>query len=130
MGDRTLLMRKAQTAVLRALLRKRWLKVVEESGFATTDGSLGVASTGTLTEARLRQMLRGMPEGSWELVCHPGYNDAELAEVRTRLKASREVEMRALESMTERELREEFGIELAAFGERLDGARVGEHKPQ
>ncbi len=68
--------------------------MVREAGFATTDGSLGVASTGTLNEATLRTMLRHMPDGTWELVCHPGYNDSELAEVRTRLRESREVEMR------------------------------------
>jgi hopanoid biosynthesis associated protein HpnK len=111
----TLLLRKTETTVLRAGLHRRWRKTVREAGFATTDGSLGVASTGTLDEASLRAMLRHLPDGLWELVCHPGYNDSELAEMRTKLRESREVEMRALLCITERELRDEYGAELVGF---------------
>jgi hopanoid biosynthesis associated protein HpnK len=114
--NRTLLLRKIETTVLRAWLHRRWRKTVRKAGFATTDGSLGVASTGTLDEASLRAMLRHLPDGFWELVCHPGYNDSELAEVRTKLRESREVEMRALLCITERELHDEYGAELVSFG--------------
>ena len=37
-----------------------------------------------------------MPEGLWELVCHPGYNDADLDLIKTRLRAHREMEYTAL----------------------------------
>jgi predicted glycoside hydrolase/deacetylase ChbG (UPF0249 family) len=114
-GNRTLFVRKAETTLLRATLRGRWLRAVHKAGFATTDGSLGVAATGTLDAARLRSMLRQMPPGTWELVCHPGYNDRELAKVRTKLRESREVEMAALQSITLDELREEFSAELTSF---------------
>ena len=113
--NRTLLLRKAETMVLRALLRGRWLKAVRAAKFQTTDGSLGVASTGTLDIARLRAMLRQLPQGTWELVCHPGYNDRELAAVRTKLRESREVEMAALLAITRDELCDEFGVELMPF---------------
>jgi len=113
--DATLLTRKAETWLLRAWLHRRWRNAVRDAGFVTTGGCLGVASTGTLTEARLRAMLRRMPEGTWELVCHPGYNDGELAAVRTRLRESREVELRALLAITSAELRQEFGAELVTF---------------
>jgi hopanoid biosynthesis associated protein HpnK len=116
LGSRHLLLRKWQTTVLRALFLTRWRNLVDEAGFATTDGCIGVTATGSLDEARLREMLGRMPEGTWELVCHPGYNDAELATQRTRLRASREVEMQALEAINARELGEKYGIELAAFG--------------
>jgi predicted glycoside hydrolase/deacetylase ChbG (UPF0249 family) len=111
----TLLLRKAETTLLRAALRGRWLRDVRVAGLATTDGSLGVAATGTLDAARLRAMLRNMPPGTWELVCHPGYNDRELAKVRTKLRESREVEMAALQSITREELRNEYGAELTGF---------------
>jgi hopanoid biosynthesis associated protein HpnK len=114
-GNLTLLTRKLETTLLRAALRLRWLRAVRQAGFATTDGSLGVASTGSLDEPTLRAMLRQLPVGTWELVCHPGYNDSELAGVRTRLRESRQVEMRALMGITGRELREEYGAELVAF---------------
>jgi hypothetical protein len=40
-----------------------------------------------------------MPPGTWELVTHPGYNDADLAEVTTRLRGSRETELEALKGL-------------------------------
>ncbi len=55
-----------------------------------------------------------MPQGTWELVCHPGYNDGDLAAVRTKLRESREVEMSALLAITPSELSDEYGAELAA----------------
>lgn len=112
---RTLLVRKAETALLRTLLRGSWVRAVRAAGFTTTDGCLGVAATGALDEARLREMLKRMPQGSWELVCHPGYNDDELAAVRTRLRESREVEMKALLAITAGELRDDYDAELVAF---------------
>jgi len=56
-----------------------------------------------------------MPRGTWELVCHPGYNDPDLARVRTKLRESREVEMAALQSISAQELRRDFGVELMPF---------------
>ena len=41
-----------------------------------------------------------MPDGTWELVTHPGYNDPQLAHAGTRLVASRELELKALKSTT------------------------------
>jgi chitin disaccharide deacetylase len=114
-GNRTLLIRKAETTLLRAFLHRRWLHAVQAAGFATTDGSLGVATTGTLNAATLRSMLKQMPQGTWELVCHPGYNDPDLAALRTKLRASREVEMTALLGLTVRQLSDEYGAELVPF---------------
>jgi hopanoid biosynthesis associated protein HpnK len=114
-GSRTVLIRKVETMALRGLLRARWTRAVRDAEFTTTDGCLGVVTTGVLDEARLRAMLRRMPPGTWELVCHPGYNDCDLAAVRTKLRASREVEMRALLGITQDELREEYGVELQSF---------------
>jgi predicted glycoside hydrolase/deacetylase ChbG (UPF0249 family) len=84
----------------------RWLepvsrRIMAEYGFATTDGTIAVAGTGALDTAALRSLLRNLPEGTWELVTHPGYNDDELARVRTRLRASRDVERAALLTLKE-----------------------------
>ncbi len=113
--NKTLLIRKVETTLLRAFLYRRWLAAVQAAGFATTDGSIGVVTTGTLDEASLRSMLRRMPHGTWELVCHPGYNDVELAAVRTKLRESREIEMNGLLAMTDRELLEQYGVDLVPF---------------
>ena len=62
----------------------------------TTNGAIGVSATGDLTSASLGVLLAHLPPGTWELVCHPGENDAELDRVRTRLRSHREVERDAL----------------------------------
>ena len=71
-------------------------RIIDDEGFVTTDGTIAIAGTGILDAATLRTLLGQMPAGRWELVTHPGYNDADLARVRTRLRASREVERAAL----------------------------------
>ncbi len=138
LGSRMLLLRKSGLTALRACLHRRWHDAVREAGLATTSGSLGMISTGSMTTEGLRAMLRRLPEGTWELVCHPGYNDRELDGVRTRLRASREIEINALVALTRDELREEYGTELVSFsaitpraGERAgtDGQSIrGEHR--
>ena len=84
-----------QVRLLRSRLRT-FLRLVREAGLATTDGAVGVLATGTLESQALRQLLEAMPEGTWELVCHPGYIDASLDAVRTRLRESRVIEHAAL----------------------------------
>jgi len=84
----------------------RWLepvcrRIIAEEGFVTTDGTVAVAGTGTLDPAMVRSLLQQMPGGTWELVTHPGYNDADLGRIRTRLRASRDVERMALAMIKE-----------------------------
>ena len=84
----------------------RWLepasrRIIEQEGFVTTSGTIAVAGTGVLDEATLRSLLRNLPPGTWELVTHPGYNDADLARVRTRLRSSRDTERSALSALKE-----------------------------
>lgn len=93
-------LRKLQVRTL-AQFRGNFLRRVREHNFATTDGSLGVLATGTLDEAELKSILRRLPEGTWELVCHPAYLDEELRATRTRLLGSREIELSALRKLPE-----------------------------
>lgn len=95
----------------------RWLKpvcgkIIAEEGFATTDGTIAMVGTGVLDAAMVRRLLKNLPEGTWELVTHPGYNDADLAQVRTRLRASREIEREALQA-----IREFPEVELISFAD-------------
>jgi len=87
--------RRTQVRLLRAL-EPAFRRIVAEEGFATTDGAIGVLATGTLDSATLTSLLHAMPDGTWELVTHPGYNDADLANAGTRLLASRELELKTL----------------------------------
>lgn len=91
-------------------------RVLKEEGFVSTDGTIAVAATGVVNADTVRALLKKLPEGTWELVTHPGYNDADLDKVRTRLRASREIERKALGVIREFE-----GIELVSFA----GLRAG-----
>ncbi|MGH9595993.1 MAG: ChbG/HpnK family deacetylase, partial [Edaphobacter sp.] len=63
----------------------------------TTDGTIGISATGYLNAETLRQILHAMPtEGTFELCCHPGYNDSDLDQVTTRLRTHRDIERNAL----------------------------------
>jgi len=85
----------------------------------TTSGTIGIAVTGTLTAASLRAMFAAMPPGTWELVCHPGYNDADLDRVRTRLRSSRETERIALLTEIPQLIKNHSRIELIHYGKIL-----------
>ena len=91
-------LRRAQVRLLRQL-EPTFRRIVAEEGFTTTDGALGVLATGTLDSTTVSSLLRNLPEGTWELVAHPGYNDSDLAQAHTRLLASRETEREALSAL-------------------------------
>ena len=93
--------------------------LVQEMGLTTPDGSLGVMETGFLDPELFTAMLKAiaeeLPEGTWEMVCHPGYNDADLAGVRTRLRTSRAQELSVLTSPEARQQVQAGGIELISY---------------
>jgi predicted glycoside hydrolase/deacetylase ChbG (UPF0249 family) len=92
------LTRRMQVTLLRSQ-RREFLQAVQRAGLATPDGSIGILATGSLNTARLYRLLKEIPPGTWELVCHPGYPDAALGKVRTRLRRSRELERIALDQI-------------------------------
>jgi hopanoid biosynthesis associated protein HpnK len=87
--------RSAEVIALRRL-GPFFLRLIAQHGFTTTDGTVAVTGTGTLDAAAVQSLLRNLPAGTFELVTHPGYNDADLNKVRTRLRASRDIERNAL----------------------------------
>ena len=88
-----------------------------QHGLRTPDGSVGVLDTGTLDLESFLIIVDALPEGTWEFVCHPGYNDAELDQVRTRLRQSRETELALLTSPDARAALDRRGIELISYRE-------------
>lgn len=113
---RKLLKRYLQVRLLR-VMRPKWMEHVRRAGLKTPDGSFGVITTGDVDMTLLRALLENMPEGTWELVCHPGYNDADLDKVRTRLRSSRETELELLTSAETKNVIESLGIELISYNE-------------
>ena len=103
--------RRIQVNLLHSL-HTRFRRTVQQEGFTTTNGSLGVLATGSLTAETVASLLTNMPDGTWELVTHPGYNDQDLAQVTTRLKQSRDIERKALTAVTLEE-----NLELVSFAQ-------------
>lgn len=106
--------RTAEVRILRGFARK-FRESVDRLGFSTPDGTLGIEVTGVLDERLFRAIAETIPEGTWEFVCHPGYNDADLQSANTRLRESRELELQALTLPSARTLLAENDIELISY---------------
>ena len=106
--------RYAEVRVLRRFTAK-FREAVDREGFATPDGTLGIEVTGALDEKLFEALAASMPDGTWEFVCHPGYNDRDLNTAWTRLKASREIELRVLTLPQARQLLANQRIELISY---------------
>jgi chitin disaccharide deacetylase len=104
----------AEVRILRAFAGG-FRESARREGFATPDGTLGIVVTGALDESLFRAIAESVPEGTWEFVCHPGYNDADLRSARTRLRQSRETELRILTMPQARSLLSQPGIELISY---------------
>jgi predicted glycoside hydrolase/deacetylase ChbG (UPF0249 family) len=81
----------------------------------TTDHFTGFQITGTLRRSNLIQTLERLPDGLTEFMCHPGKCGPELHAAATRLKESRELELKALTSAEVREVIERRGIRLVNY---------------
>ena len=106
--------RRLQVQLMRSQ-RSTFCRLTREHAMCTADGSIGLLATGVLDDAVLRSLLRAMPEGTWELVCHPGYIDSALEQARTRLRAERETERSALLDVIPEALRNDEELKLIDF---------------
>ena len=62
-----------------SLVAGRAAASLREAGLRTPDACLGLAETGGLDAARLERLLAGLPDGTSELICHPGLDGADIA---------------------------------------------------
>jgi predicted glycoside hydrolase/deacetylase ChbG (UPF0249 family) len=93
----------------------------KRAGILAPDGLVGMIETGALENegysTLLRHTIANLPDGTWEWVCHPGYNDSDLRAAGTRLLDSREEERRLLTSMEMRQFLEEQKINVISYRE-------------
>jgi predicted glycoside hydrolase/deacetylase ChbG (UPF0249 family) len=87
----------------------------KREGLVTTDYFCGIAQTGVLQREGLEQLLENLPEGTTELMCHPGFADDELRSTPTRLQESRQVELAILTDVGIRKVVATRGIRLINF---------------
>lgn len=104
---------------LRMLRRYRdsFRDAMEDVGVVTPDGCVGIAATGGLTAEHFERLIENLPEGTWEFVSHPGYRDADLDRIKTRLRHAREKELAILTSPEVKELLQREKIELISYRE-------------
>jgi predicted glycoside hydrolase/deacetylase ChbG (UPF0249 family) len=113
-----------RTVVMRQGVQARGLKMLardareqaERAGIAAADYFCGIAQTGELTREGVARLLEILPDGTTELMCHPGYVDADLAKSGTRLQASRQTEVDILTNTKIRNLVASQGIRLIDYG--------------
>jgi chitin disaccharide deacetylase len=98
------------------LLARDARKQAARMGIATADYFCGIAQTGELTLEGVEQLLKSLPEGTTELICHPGYADEALQKTATRLQASRQKELEILTDTRIRKLVASQGIRLIDYG--------------
>ena len=106
---------KRLTSNAMALFGRRFHRVLEKHGCRTTDHFAGFQITGRFRTAELVQLLGVLPEGSTELMCHPGRCGEALRQARTRLKESREHELEALVAPETRDALRKHGVELVNY---------------
>lgn len=112
------LLRRSQMALLGSLQpRFQHLPQLHHTHVLTTDGTLGISTTGHLNDATLNQILDALPpEGTFELCCHPGYHDADLNAVTTRLRSSRDTERETLATIIPKRFAQPNAPQLINYG--------------
>jgi chitin disaccharide deacetylase len=115
----------ANTAtVLKQGVQARGLKLLardareqaERAGISTADYFCGIAQTGEMTKDGVACLLRNLPDGTTELMSHPGYVDQALQNSPTRLQASRQTELEILTDVEIRNIVASQGIRLIDYG--------------
>jgi hopanoid biosynthesis associated protein HpnK len=98
-------------AVLSSSVRQK----LHQAGLKCPDRFYGLTQTGFLDVTTVKRILHHLPQGTSELMCHPGYVDADLASTPTRLLGQRQEELRALTTPAIKRLITEQGIQLINY---------------
>ena len=96
-------------------LRLRFHSVLTKRGCRVTDYFAGFQMTGRFRAAELVSLIRSLPDGITEFMCHPGRCTDELRSMRSRLKDSRQEELNALVAPEVRAALAESGIKLTRY---------------
>jgi hopanoid biosynthesis associated protein HpnK len=98
------------------LLARDAREQAERAGISMSDYFCGIAQTGEMTKEGVARLLRSLPEGTTELMTHPGYADQDLQNSATRLQGSRQTELSILTDVEIRNLVASQGIRLIDYG--------------
>lgn len=90
---------------------------LRQTNVKTTEAFFGVTQTGFWNKRWLIDLIERLPDGASELMCHPGYDDSELGGVKTRLRQSRESELRLLTDPDVAAKLKEMNVKLISFSD-------------
>jgi chitin disaccharide deacetylase len=119
-GIRAIPFKRRPTALGMQLLRGHFARVLSANGYAATDYFAGFQITGTYRTDDLVNLLRHLPEGSTELMTHPGFLGDDLKQARTRLKETRLRELEALTAPAVLRTIKEEGIRVSGYRQLLE----------
>jgi hopanoid biosynthesis associated protein HpnK len=108
-------LRRSAIALGVSSLARPFRKQLRVAGLVSPNAFYGLTQTGFLDVKMLSALLHSVPDGTTELMCHPGYPSAELETVGGELTRSRPTEVLALTSRETRETTERLGIRLTNF---------------
>lgn len=100
---------------LMRLMNGRFYHTLTRHHCRSTDWFAGFRLTGRYRSGDLAELIRALPDGVTEFMCHPGRCGDELRSARTRLKESREEELRALTAPEVRMALAEAGVKLVSY---------------
>jgi hopanoid biosynthesis associated protein HpnK len=114
---RRTILRQFLNSLALAAVSRGWRRQFRRAGVASAEHFFGLTPTGFLDEEVLREILCHLPEGTSELMCHPGLVDKALRQAPTRLLEQREMEYQALSQPGIKLLVKDLGIELINYGD-------------
>lgn len=98
-------------------LAEHFQRLAAEAGLVTPDGTVIMLNARGPSEKLFDALVGCLPEGTWELACHPGYYDGHLQRARTSRRKPRAKELEVLMSEGARASLERHGIELISYRE-------------
>jgi hopanoid biosynthesis associated protein HpnK len=97
--------------------RSKFIALIQKNNLATPDYFFGTSLTGLMDATAIHRFLIQVKEGTTEMMCHPGFYDADLGSARTRLKNQRQNEFSILTDPDIRTVLEEHKIQLMSYAE-------------
>ncbi len=115
-GARALILKQSLVARGVSYFAQRLEPKLARAGILSPGHFYGIYQTGFLDARGIQRVLENLPEGTSELMCHPGHSDTDLERTGTRLRAQREVEIQALTAVPVRKLVVARNIQLRNYG--------------